>query len=63
MNGRGVNWSSGVVVGFTGRVEVGKVTETGGVDVGKGAGLGTNVDPRHAGVESTRTAGWSVLPN
>ncbi len=33
------------------------------VEVGKGVALGRNSGSRQAGRESTRAAGWSVLPN
>lgn len=33
------------------------------VEVGKGVALGRNIGSRQAGTESTRAAGWSVLPD
>ncbi len=61
-SGLGVRKISGVVVGSGWSVDVsGSVNVD--VDVARGAALGMNVGPRQAGTESTRTAGWSVLPN
>lgn len=48
----GVDTISGVVVGLNE-----------GGDVGGGVALGLNDGSIQAGVESTRAAGWSVLPN